>query len=181
MRAADNVRPPAACLCCFSAEDTHTRLQGLHHSVVPWLLVFLTRPLSDSGWGAGGPGFLCTNQEGICSLIDTSPLTWVSSHIHYSSSAKWAALVENAWWRGWRWRVGGVCLTSACHLVQLPAPFQHSIVCPFSLKDGRPHVAFHQTACSRCHGFIAFPHTLSASFISVRSGSSEEQTIWMAS
>lgn len=63
-------------------------LPRLHRSVVPWLLAFLTRPLSDSGGEADGPSFLCTNQGGICSLTDTSPLTWVSSHIHYSSSAR---------------------------------------------------------------------------------------------
>lgn len=75
---------------------THPRLHELHRAVGPWLLAFLARPLSDSGKEADGPGFLCTNQGGICSLTDTSPLTRVSSHIHYSSSARWAALVEGA-------------------------------------------------------------------------------------
>lgn len=51
---------------------------------VPTLLAFLTRPLSNPREEADGPGFLCTNQGGICSLTDMSPLTHVSSHIYYS-------------------------------------------------------------------------------------------------
>lgn len=76
---------------------------------------------------------------------------------------------------------GVVGVTGACHLFQLPAPFQHSIVSGFSHEDGRPHVAFHQTNCGGCHGFIAFPHTLPASDISILSVGGEEQTIWTAS
>lgn len=85
---------------------------------------------------------------------------------------------EPPWWKVVV-SVGG--LTGACCLFELPAPFQHSIVSPFSLEDGGPHVAFHQSDCGWCHGFIAFPHTLSSSFISILSGSSEQQTIWMQS
>lgn len=65
----------------------------------------LARPLSDSGGEADGSGFLCTNQGGICSLTDTSPLTQVSSHIHYSSSARWATVKASE--RGGRWVGGG--------------------------------------------------------------------------
>lgn len=68
---------------------------------VPWLLAFLPGPLSNPGEEADGPGFLCTNQGGICSLTDTSPLTHVSSHIHYSSSARWAAVKGRERSGGW--------------------------------------------------------------------------------
>lgn len=61
-------------------------------SVVPWLLAFLARSLSNPREEADGLGFLCTNQGGICSLTDMSPLTYVSSRIHYSSSPRWAAV-----------------------------------------------------------------------------------------
>lgn len=91
---ADRVSPP----CCGSLLAWNRGLppplpQRPHLcSAVPWLLAFLPRPLSNSGGEADGPGFLCTNQGGICSLTDTSPLTQVSSHIHYSSSVRWAAV-----------------------------------------------------------------------------------------
>lgn len=139
----------------------------------------LARPLSDSGGEADGPGFLCTNQGGICSLTDMSPLTQVSSHIHYSSSARWAAVKASE--QSGRWVGGGGVVMGACRLFQLPTPFQHSIVSPFPHEDGRPHVTFHQINCGRCHGFIAFPHTLPVSFISALCGGSEERTIWTAS
>lgn len=61
-------------------------------SPVPRLLAFLPGPLSNSRGEADGPGFLCTNQGGICSLADTSPLTRVSGRIHYSSWVRWAAV-----------------------------------------------------------------------------------------
>lgn len=72
-------------------------------SIVPWLLAFLARSLSNPREEADGLGFLCTNQGGICSLTDTSPLTHVSSHIHYSSSPGWAAVkgrVQSGGWAG---------------------------------------------------------------------------------
>lgn len=62
------------------------------HSNVPGLLAFLPRPLSNPREEADGPGFLCTNQGGICSLTDMPPLTHVSAYIHYSSSPRWAAV-----------------------------------------------------------------------------------------
>ena len=56
-----------------------------------------------------GSGSLCTNQGGICSLTDTSPLTHVSSHIHYSSSARWAAVKGSEQSGGWagEWEADG--------------------------------------------------------------------------
>lgn len=93
---------------------------------LPRLLAFHTRPLSNPREEADGPGFLCTNQEGICSCTDTSPLTRASSHIHYSFSQRWAAV--QGWeqsggcadWvkedTGWGWWVH-VVLCSCCHLI----------------------------------------------------------------
>lgn len=76
---------PRPCLCC----------------AVPGLLAFQPRPLSNPRVEADGPGFLCTNQGGICSLTDMSPLTHVSSHIHYSSSPRWAAVKGREQSGGW--------------------------------------------------------------------------------
>lgn len=93
---------------------------------LPRLLAFHPRPLSNPWEEADGPVFLCTNQEGICSLTDTSPLTHASSHIHYSFSQRWAAVqgweqsggcadwVKKDTGRGW-WVL--VVLCSCCHLI----------------------------------------------------------------
>lgn len=62
---------------------------------LPGLLAFHARPLSNPWEEADGPSFLCTNQGRICSLTDTSPLTLVSSQIHYSSLQRWTAEVES--------------------------------------------------------------------------------------
>lgn len=79
-------------------------------SPVPRLLAFLPRPLSNSPREADGPGFLCTNQGGICSLADTSPLTHVSGRIHYSSWVRWAAIrLHNKAENRQRWRGGWEC------------------------------------------------------------------------
>lgn len=94
----DKVSPPAVGLSLLDAEDYRPPLLC---SAVPWLLAFLPRPLSNPREEADGPGFLCTNQGGICSLTDTSPLTHVSSHIHYSSSPRWAAVKGRERSGGW--------------------------------------------------------------------------------
>lgn len=54
--------------------------------------------------------FLCSNQGGICSLADTSPLTCVSRHIHYSFRRRWASVCSGSTAErsgGWAVREGG--------------------------------------------------------------------------
>lgn len=147
---------------------TPTLLPGPHLCpAVPRLLAFLPRPLSNSREEADGPGFLCTNQGGICSLTDTSPLTHVSSHIHYSSSARWASVKGSEQSGGWadnRERIWGAVM-SAC------LGFSRKLIAvwkclSFSYEDSRCGEAFRQTHRSPHCAFIAFPRTVSTIFIS---------------
>lgn len=114
----DKVSAPAVGLSLLGAKDYHPPPWCLCLCyTVPGLLAFLARPLSNPREEADGPGFLCTNQGGICSLTDTSPLTHVSGHIHYSSSLRWAAVKGREQSGGWAGELeedegwGGECLS----------------------------------------------------------------------
>lgn len=121
-------------------------------STVPRLLAFLARPLSNPREEADGPGFLCTNQGGICSLTDTSPLTHVSSHIHYSFSLRWAAVKGRVQSGGWGADgvvvMGGWWALVLCSSCQLMPVFE----CPSVLhtkKEGS-RVTFRSNHCTAC-------------------------------
>lgn len=70
----DEVNTPATALLVFAQNFLHR---------------FPLACLSHPHTVADGACFLCTNQGGIRSLTDMSPMTPVSIHINYSSSVRW--------------------------------------------------------------------------------------------
>ncbi len=120
----DEVNTPAVALVVFALE--------LPSPVPPpAILAHLSHPHTV----ADGACFLCTNQGGIRSLTDMSPMTPASIHINYSSSVRWmlprVGRKRRGGRNGGRWkreihnsiRHAKVLLTSACPPTR-PTPLQ---------------------------------------------------------
>lgn len=139
-------------------------------SAVPGPLAFLVRPLSNPREEADGPCFLCTNQGGICSLTDTSPLPHVSSHIHYSFSLRWATVKGREQTGGWAsggeedaWR-GDESLS--CPAPAASSSWYSSVPQSFLPRQGRPCNIWVKPKSSMCFSCL-FSYTLYISFISL--------------
>ncbi len=114
----DEVNTPAVALVVFALE--------LPSPVPPPPPPAILAHLSPPHTVADGACFLCTNQGGIRSLTDMSPMTPASIHINYSSSVRWmlprVGRERRGGRNGGRWkreihssiRHTKVLLTSAC-------------------------------------------------------------------
>ena len=150
-------------------------------SAVPRLLAFLAVPLSNPREEADGPHFLCTNQGGICSLTDTSPLTYVSSHIHYSFSLRWAAVKGREQSGGWAgeedagWRDESL----SCSAPAASSSQCSSVPQSFIPRQGSPcNIWVKPNSSMLCFLLPVLSHSSPPSFLF--SGDNWGQTIWTA-